>query len=221
MSVAVAFDPIEGLAEGDFHFEQDSHAYLEGGVRRMSLTQAIGIVGLVDYSMVPPQILEAARWRGTMVHQAAAEIDRGVDVWGQYDVPEACVPYVEAYDLFMRETGFMPDQNEIEQPRIVTIAGLRLGMTPDVVGLLFGEHAVVERKTCSARHPAWALQLAGQEMGLKRPPRQRRYRRYSLQLMRTGKYRLDAHDDESDFDLCCDMLRVAAWKLKHRLATLP
>lgn len=220
MSAALSFEPVANIADGDFHFEQDTHSYIEGGVRRISLTQAISIVGLVDYRFVLPEVLDRAAWRGKMVHDATAEIDRGIDVHASYEIPEVCQPYVGAWELFCLETGFVPDRKQIEQPRIVTIAGIRVGMTPDVVGMLFGMPTVIERKTCSAHHPAWAIQTAGQDLGLPPPPRYRHHQRAAVQLLPSGKYKLWPYEDENDFEICRDVIRLAAWKLKNRLAKL-
>lgn len=220
MSAAVAFEPIAGIDDTDFHFEVDPHSYFEGGVRRISLTQAIAIAGLIDYSHVPIDTLARAAWRGKMVHQATAYLDRGVDVYARYEIPEPCKPYISAWELFVRETGFVPNPEMVEKPRIATIASMRVGMTPDVVGTLFGIPTIVERKSCRAAHPAWSVQTAGQDIGMPPPPRRRHFARAAVQLLPSGQYKLWPHEDESDYEICRDTIRLAAWKLKHRLATL-
>jgi hypothetical protein len=220
MSAAISFEPIAGVDDSDFHFEADPHAYYEAGVRRISLTQAMSVVGLIDYSHVPAETLARAAWRGKMVHLATAEIDRGIDVRAHYEIPEACQPYVEAWELFVRETGFIADSELVEKPRIATIAGMRVGMTPDTVGLLWGVPTILERKSCRSYHPAWAVQTAGQDMGLSPPLRRRHFARAAVQLLPTGKYKLWPHDEDSDYEICRDAIRLAAWKLKHCLVTL-
>lgn len=207
------------MQEDEVCFERDTHAYMDNGVRRMSTTQAIKIAGLIDYSMVPPDVLQRAANRGTLVHQASVLIDGGADL-NEYDVPAECVPYIQAYCLFLRETGFIPDHAFTEKPRIAEIAGQRVGMTPDRVGLLDGVPTVLELKTCSAAHPSWGVQTAGYEMGLPRPARCRNYQRVAVQLMKTGKYKLWPYEDQSDFDIFCDAFRVAQWKVKHKISKL-
>lgn len=207
------------MHEDEVQFERDIHAYMDNGVRRMSTTQAIRIAGLIDYSMVPPDILKRAADRGTLVHQASVLIDRGENL-DEYDVPEMCLPYIDGYRLFLAETRFEADPAYTEVPRIATIAGQRVGMTPDRVGMLDGIPTVLELKTCASAHPSWGVQTAGYELGLPRPARCRNYQRVAVQLMKTGKYRLHAYEDSSDFDIFCDSFRVANWKLKHRLASL-
>lgn len=206
------------MHEDEVCFERDCHAYYDNGVRRMSTTQAIKIAGLIDYSMVPPDILAAAAQRGTLVHQGTVLVDNGTVE--EYDIPAICIPYLEAYQFFLRETGFTPDPQFTEVPRIASIAGQRVGMTPDRVGLLEGIPTILEIKTCAAAHPSWGVQTAGYEMGLPRPARYRNYQRVAVQLMKTGKYKLLLYEDKSDFDIFCDAFRVANWKLKHKLAKL-
>jgi hypothetical protein len=203
----------------DVWFERDAHAYIDtDGARLMSVTQAIKIAGLIDYSMVPPDVLAFAAWRGRMIHQATAVIDRG-ECLDDFDVPAECDPYVAAYRAFCRDMQFVPDPVWIERPMIVQIFGHRVGMTPDAIGTIHGVPTVVERKATSAAHPSWAIQTAGQSMGLRAAGIQIRDR-LAVQLLKTGKYRLHPHSDAGDFDTFADTYRLAAWKVKHNLAKL-
>lgn len=203
----------------DVHFERDAHAYIdEDGTRLMSITQAIKIAGLIDYSMVAPGILEFARWRGQMVHQATALFDRGENL-ADYEIPIEAEPYVDAYALFCREMDFVPDPTWVERPMIVELFGHRIGMTPDVIGTIHGVPTVVERKATSAAHPSWAIQTGGQALGLRAAGVQIRDR-MAVQLLKTGRYRLHPHNDVGDYQTFADAYRLAAWKLKHNLAKL-
>lgn len=203
----------------DVHFERDAHAYLDHDGRRiMSITQAIKIAGLIDYSMVPPEALEYAAWRGTMVHQACAILDRREDL-SEYEIPSICEPYIDAYMKFVREMHFVPDPDWIEQPMIVSLFGHRVATTPDAIGTIDGVPTVVERKATAAKHPSWALQTAGQALALRTCGIQIR-QRMAVQLLKTGNYSLAPHEDAGDFDSFGDIYRTAAWKLKHNLAKL-
>ena len=162
-------------------FDRDLHAYLDqDNVRRMSVTQALTISGLVDYSMVPEPVLRIAQQRGRLVHHAAAVIDRG-DALDEFDVPAEIEPYIEGYHAFMREMKFVPDADWIERPMIVELFGQRVGMTPDAVGTIHGVPTLIERKTCASYHPAWAIQTAGYELGLTAAGLQIR-QRFAVQL---------------------------------------
>jgi hypothetical protein len=207
------------LTGDDVSFELDAHAYIdEDGTQRMSVTQAIQIAGLIDYSMVPPDVLANAAARGRLVHQGAAILDRGDDLL-YYEIPPEVEPYIEAYALFCREMRFVPDSAWIERPMIVELFGHRVGMTPDAVGTIDGVPTVLERKATSASHPSWAVQTAGYELGLRAAGLQIR-QRVAVQLLRTGKYRPFTFDDPTDSETFADAYRLAAWKLKHNLANL-
>jgi len=204
----------------DVFFEHDAHAYLDadGLTQRMSVTQAIKIAGLIDYSMVHPGVLELAAARGRLVHQASALLDRGEDL-RDYEIPSACEPYIEAYARFCREMGFTPYPEWVERPMIVEMFGHRVGMTPDAVGTIDGVPTVLERKATSAAHPSWAIQTAGYEEGLRIAGLQIR-QRVAVQLLRTGKYHPFFYEDQGDSQIFADAFRLAAWKVKHKLARL-
>jgi hypothetical protein len=207
------------LVGDEIAFDRDLHAYLdEDGSRRMSVTQALKVAGVIDFSMVPFDILEHARNRGSLVHEACAIIDRGESL-DDLDIPDECEPYIDAWLLFCKELRYIPDPDWIEQPMIVELFGARIGMMPDSVGWIDGVLTVIERKACASKHPAWALQTAGYYLGLQRVGLQVR-NRLAVQLQKTAKYKLDPHDDPADIDSFGDIYRTAAWKLKHRLASL-
>lgn len=212
-----SFAPI--LTGDDVFFERDAHAYIDyDGTRIMSITQAIKIAGLIDYSMISPEVLEHAAWRGRMVHQATAALDRGEGL-DDYLIPDECLQYITAYERFVREMKFIPDPAWIEQPMIVELFRHRVATTPDAIGTINGVPTVVERKATAAKHPSWAIQTAGQALALRAAGIQIR-QRLAVQLLKTGKYSLDPHEDAGDFDTFGDTYRLAAWKLKHNLAKL-
>lgn len=206
------------LLDDEVSFERDLHAYYDtAGTRRMSVTQALKIEGLIDYSMVPPSLLIAASRRGLLVHQATAIIDRG-DSLEEYDVAEF-EGYVDAYHLFAKEMKYIADPDWIERKMIVELFGQRVGMAPDSVGTIGGIPSVIERKTCSSVYAAWKLQTAGYASGLLAAGLQIR-QRFALQLFATGRYKLHPHEDRGDFDAFGDCYRMAAWKLRNGLARL-
>jgi hypothetical protein len=208
-----------GLSIGDeVAFDRDLHAYLDRGIRRMSVTQSLVVSGLVDYSMVPAEIMVPAQARGRLVHHATALIDRGENL-DDYEVPEIYMGYVEGYHAFQREMKFVPNQDWIERPMIVDLYGHRVGMTPDSVGTIDRVPTLIDRKTSATAHPAWAIQTAGYDLGLRAAGLQIR-QRFAVRLTPDGYYKLHPHDDPSDFETFGDCYRMASWKLKHRLATL-
>lgn len=210
------------IVDSEVYFERDAHAYYDGdGTRHMSTTQAIKLAGLIDYSMVAPDVLERARIRGSLVHQSTVVLEEdGEAALGWYEIPDECLPYIEGYKTFLRETKWESDPAWIEKPIITQVAGQRVGMTADRMGTVFGLPTVLEIKCTSARHPCWGVQLASYAHGLPPPERYRNYQRLAVQLLPTGSYKLWPYEDASDFDIFCSALRIAAWKLKNRLVTL-
>lgn len=206
------------LIGDEVEFFRDGHSYVADGRRVMSVTQSLRIAGVVDYSMIPPDVLQHACDRGRLIHEACAIVDNG-DSLDDFAVPEDCWPYIDAWLLFCKELRFVADQDWIEQRLIVDLFGHSVGMTPDVIGSIDGILTVIERKATASKHPAWGLQTAGYYLGLQRVGLQVRGR-MAVQLQKTGKYKLDPHDDLSDLDSFGDIYRSAAWKLKHGLATL-
>jgi hypothetical protein len=210
---------IPALIGDEVYFEPTAHSYTDtDGSQRMSITQAIKIAGVIDYAGIPTDVLDHAKHRGNLVHHGCAILDRGLDL-SEYEIPDECEPYIEAYQRFCREMEFIPDPRWIETPMMVNIFGHRVAMTPDAVGTIRGIPTVVERKATSAAHPSWAIQTAGQAMGLRSVGVQIRDR-MAVQLLRTGKYRPHPFDDPNDFQTFADAFRLAAWKVKVKLATL-
>lgn len=207
------------LIGDEIAFDRDLHAYIDmDQSRRMSVTQALKIAGLIDFSMVPPDVLSNACDRGRLVHEGCAIIDRGESL-DELEIPEGVMPYLEAWMRFLSDMRFIPDPDWVEVPMIVDMFGHRVGMTPDTVGIIGGIITVIERKATSSKHPAWRLQTAGYALGLNASGLQVR-QRMAVQLLRTGKYNLDPHEDSADYDTFGDVYRTAAFKVKHRLALL-
>lgn len=203
----------------DVEFLRDGHCYRDAdGTRVMSVTQAIAIEGLIDFSMVPRPVMDAAKARGSQTHHGCAVIDRG-DSLDDFEIPEHIMRRLEAYMLFLREMRFIPNPELVERPMIVPMFGARVAMTPDSVGTIDGIPTLIERKTSTSPHVAWRLQTAGYTLGLQAAGYQIR-QRIALQLFDTGRYKCIPHEDRGDFDSFGDCFRMAAFKLKHKLVEL-
>jgi hypothetical protein len=180
----------------DFSYDDDLHEYRNAtGIVRPSVTQTLKVAGVIDYSMVPPKVLENARRRGVNVHGLTAEFDRYGDIdytWLQEDE----IPYFEAWKKFRRESGIVI--HEIEQPMLRTIMGMEVGGTPDRVGLIGRDKFVVDIKCCRAKHVGWALQVGDYEMMLTGKARVGHLGRMVVQLFPTGNYTTIMYDDPSD-----------------------
>ncbi|KAA6459604.1 hypothetical protein DYQ86_15915 [Acidobacteria bacterium AB60] len=217
----------------DFSYDDDRHEYRNSaGIVRPSVTQALKLANVIDYSRVPPSILENARRRGSNVHRWTGEWDRYGDIdrtWIQEDE----VPYFEAWLRFRRESRFVIDQ--IEQPMLRSVRGIEIGGTPDRVGYLGRNRFVLDIKCCRSRHYGWGLQVALYEMMLTGRARLGHLGRLIVQLFPTGNYSafpLEAHDDapaalaaltlattEDRFEADEALLTLNAWKWNRGIAT--
>jgi hypothetical protein len=176
-------------------YDAESHGYYgPDGKWVPSATQVLSLCGLSDYSMVNPEVLAAKRAIGNETHDLCATIDK----YGTIDpdwISESAKPYVEAYQLFREQRRFVPAADKVEVPIIACIAGMLVGVTPDAPGKLDGYDAILERKCVAAPMSSWAVQTAIQEMALFKTMHCGRTQRFALQLKKTGKYRIDAHDN--------------------------
>jgi hypothetical protein len=100
----------EMIANGDTSemvaFDKESHTYSLDGERLPSVTQVLG-ASVIDFSRIPPSILNAAMARGTAVHAAAHyfnESDLDVAAF-ERDYPTYW-PYLSAWIDFRRDSGF-------------------------------------------------------------------------------------------------------------------
>lgn len=145
-------------------FEPIGHTYTLDGAPARSVTGLLRKVGLINFDRIPPSILEAARDRGTKVHQAIHyfnEHDLDVD-----DFSRAFPGYAGYLQSWIRlvETG-----------RLVTVLcehriacrSPRYAGTLDWLGLLDNQAAVLDFATGRPEDAAKHLQTAGYVMAAK------------------------------------------------------
>jgi hypothetical protein len=182
-------------AAPELTFDEAEHAYHLGAVRLPSVTEIIRDAGLIDDTW----FTEHARNRGSQVHKACQFLNE--DDLHLESLDQELLPYVIAYQAFLRDTGFRVYRSE---QRVVSRRNMFAG-TLDIYGLLRrGVRAVIDVKTGAV--PDWvgvqisAYMLALIEMGLGRPNE-----RLGLQLRSNGTYRLRGmarpHKDDVRFFL--------------------
>jgi hypothetical protein len=88
----------------------------------------------------------------------------------------------------------------------------RFAGTVDHIGHLNGYPCLIDTKT-GAMTPATALQLAGYEVLVQHPG----IRRFGLQLMDTGKYRLTEFKDRGDRGVFLAALACYYWKANNSI----
>jgi hypothetical protein len=191
-------------------FDAATHTYTLGGRKLPSVTQVLG--PLEDYSMVPPDLLEAARIRGQHVHEACDLFDRDELDWQSLDLQ--LVPFVEAWRNFLHESGAVVIASEVR----VVHAQLGYAGSPDKV-LSWGKRIVVPDlkataivpRTVGAQTAAYAQ--AYQAMHGCRVPD-----RYCIHL-KDGKYTTHPRRSPTDWTLFLSALNCHNFKEQHRVFT--
>lgn len=111
--------------EPTLEFSEEGHCYKLSGVSIPSVTQVLQTAGLVDFSRVPLDVLEAARRFGTAVHKACELLDKGT--LDERSLDPNLWPYLDAWSDFKKD--YKPEFIEIEKP-ICSIT-YRVAGTPD------------------------------------------------------------------------------------------
>jgi hypothetical protein len=170
----------------DFTYEDDTHEYRSGdGIVRPSVTGTLKTAGVVNYSMVNPEVLEYKRVLGSNVHLWTSFHDRHGD-----NDPMSVTPreygYCQAWLNFKRD--FNPRFLAVETAMLRPIGGLLVGGTPDNVAIIRSRPWVIDKKCCATTMAAWELQVADYEMMLTQLPYLGVYGRMSVRLGPDGRY---------------------------------
>ena len=195
-------------------FDPELHRYTLDGRIIPHVSLILAATGISpDWRKVDPIVLERKRLLGTALHKCLHFLqENDLD---ESSVDPDVVPYLEGYKLFVKDTGFVAQQVEVR--RWPEINGMPYGGTLDVVGMLWHEPALVDFKsTSNSPLPSWGVQLSAYEQGIEPPlVPPFRYRRYSLQLLNTGKYQLTEWTDPSDLGVFKWALALTWWKINH------
>lgn len=187
------------------HFDSELHQYTIDGVVLPSVTGVLSDVGVIDYSYLPLSVREMALKRGQAVHLATQYADQ--NELGR--VPEWLTGYVDAWQRFRENTGFLPEL--IEHRSYHTL--YRYAGTLDRTGSIGGSVVILDLKTNDA--PWWVrIQLAAYAAFFESP---RKYRRIAVELHEDGTYRMEefaSREWQRDFDdfLAC----LTVYQIKRR-----
>jgi hypothetical protein len=173
-----------------------------------------------DADAIPPDVLDFASRRGTLVHSATELIDKETLNWDTLD--ERLVPYCRAWQRFVAETGWISEATELEvENERHGYAGRldRFGRFTSIASNRRKRDTVLDIKTGSVVPPTTGLQLAAYAEGVPGIIRKNRGEilRVSVQLLPTGAYRLQFWDDPEDFRTFLAFLAVRRWEIKHGL----
>jgi hypothetical protein len=178
-------------------FDADRHVYAFGGRAVPSVTRILRIANLRfdesgavmrdGFDFVDPDLLKRARIFGSHVHAATDLFDRGE--LDEEDLDANLLPYLNAYKLFLQETGFKVTHSEefVYHPRYHYAGRLdKRGTWKGTTWLLDLKSGVVPRTV--------GLQTSAYQMACEEKPR----RRLCLQLKRNA-YKLHRCDETTDW----------------------
>ena len=188
-------------------FDHAAHRYELDGAVVPSVTGILKAAGLIDFSGIPAGILEAARRRGSIVHEAIHFYnDRDLDLDAfRADFPDF-VGYLDAWISFCDQRRFTPVLNEhrIASPQL-QIAG-----TLDCLGILDAGAVLLDFATGRPEDACKDLQTAAYyhialEWQAHDPALAQFFaahpvvKRYAVALEKTGRFHLHPYDDPRDF----------------------
>lgn len=194
-----------------FQFDEATHTYLFGEQRRRvpSVTQILKGVGIVDYSHIPADVLNAAADRGTRAHLACQFLLEGTLDWDT--VADDIFQYVRGCEKFLKETGFKADAANLEHQGVHTINGMSYGYRWDAVGEMNGMNVLLDFKCTANEEKHWGVQLAAYDLAAYSADRKIR-KRFVLRLLKDGGYRVVPFADVKDYEVFKWALGVQSWK---------
>lgn len=195
----------------NLEFNEEKHEYrMDGNV----VPHVTGIIAdLTDYGMIPPDRLEQARQKGTIVHKMIELHSQGK--LGEFEIPGWLEPVVRQWEQFVHDTQF----NVIASERRVFHPKFRYACTLDIAATMHGKPGVgiVEvkrsflagraiRLQTAAQAQAWNANYAIDTKGqIDKGHAQHINWRGALKINENGAYRFESHDDPNDFGnfVCC------------------
>jgi len=181
-------------------FKPETHQYFLDGTVLPSVTRILSDMGFIDKTFYT----DHGRDRGQYVHLATELDDRNELDEETLDIELA--PYLAAWRSFKRETGFQIE--DIEKPVASEI--YRFAGKFDRSGILNGNRCILDIKGGTVS-PWAALQLAAYEIA-----ENKRLKRYAVQLMSTGKYKLHPFTDRMDKQIFLSAVSCWHWINNHK-----
>jgi len=182
-------------------FKAKTHQYFLGKRELPSVTTVLQSVGLIDYSGVDRDVLEYARERGILVHEACRLFDEG-DL-DEENLDPILKPYVDAWKKFLFHSQFKVERIEVPMcDHTYGFAG-----TPDRIGMIRGRRTIVDIKPPTHK-PWYQLQTAGYSFFV---PETLQFR-LVVHLRPDGEFRVSEHTNMQDRQRFLACLTVAQLK---------
>ena len=190
-----------------------NHIYHYDGTIVPSVSEILTAAGLVDFSTVPAERLEAARKFGNAVHLACELSDRETLDFGSLDL--ALVPYLMGWEIFKQE--YLVELRAIEEQFYSPL--YRFAGTIDRIGSwrIDDSSLIIDIKS-GIENPAIAIQLAAYGLlakeifGIKG-----KIRRLAVYLNDKGTYRVKEYRDKNDMNIFLATLSVYNFRRKNNL----
>ena len=177
---------------GKFWFDPETHTYGLGEQPLGGFSEVFKSLGLAGNNRF---YTEEGRDRGQAVHLLCQAHDEGREIDISKIEDAKTLGRFQAYKRFREETGFLPDQIEIP----VFNAPLLIACTPDRTGRLNDVLVIVDLK--GGAKAAWhSWQTSWQGLCLF-PDNAFNVPRYALYLKDSGRYKLEPHEDQHDFEV--------------------
>lgn len=204
-------------------FDSRAHEYFLDGPQVPSTTQILRDSGLIRLDGVPPFILEAARKRGSAVHQLVHYANEGDLDWASVD--DAYRPYLEGWLRFCQEQHV---QVLLCEYRIASrrhrVAGTldllcEIGRDGWLLDYKTGDPEDVAADFQTGSYLGMAMEWASEDRGLASVlARHERWRRGSVRLLKTGSFRATEYTDPRDYSRFQTL--AAAWHIRRERGAL-
>lgn len=199
-------------------FDHDKHEYWLDGRQLPSTTGVLRDSGLIRLDGIPPFILEAARKRGSAVHQLVHYQNENDLDWSSID--DAYRPYLEAWMRYREERQLVV---LLCEHRIVSRRH-RVAGTLDLLCEIDGQGWLIDYKTGDPEDVAadfqtgaylgQAMEWASEDPRLAEVlARHQRWRRAAVRLMKTGSFRVTEYTDARDYARFQTL--AAAWHIRN------
>jgi hypothetical protein len=195
----------------ELRFDPLEHRYFLSQRELPSVSRILDVGFPVD---VPESLLIASRIRGTAVHLACELDDLGE--LNQDKLDEELWPYLEAWRLFRRQSGFRHYQHPLGIERRLHHPYLLYAGTLDRVGWLSGRPFLIDIKT-GGKYARYRVQLAAYANLLENPID---YRRGVVTLDPDGSFSFDEFSRETfpeDLAVFRSCLNIHNFKLKYKM----
>jgi hypothetical protein len=152
------------------YFDEVKHLYRNTkGIIVPSTTQVFDILGMSDFSMIDPVVLEWKRNFGTGLHRALELLVFGKLDWDSLD--DCLIEPVVGLETWLKSVKYEPEA--AEECCVWTVNGMQVGQTLDHRGSLIfkGQRrpAIIDLKSGSKRSPTWDWQLGSYYGGAPKP----------------------------------------------------